>query len=128
MSGILDLLFNVDKAWAAKKEAEQLTEPMPGYVSNGIGDAARHAVAGGLISRRISPDAAQVAHWLNENILGLGQPWTERRMDDFNTQFGIDQAPRFKSDKEFIDYIQQIKESDLLKKLNRSHRDTAQGY
>lgn len=126
--GALELIMNIGKAWQAKKEAEQLTESMPGYVSNGVGDAARHAIAGGLISRRISPEAAQVAHWLNENILGLGQPWTERRMDDFNTQFGIDQGPKFKTDQEFLDYIQRIKESDLLKKLNRSHRDTAQGY
>ena len=126
--GALELIMNIGKAWDAKKEAEQLTENMPGYVSNGIGDAARHAIAGGLISRRISPEAAQVAHWLNENILGIGQPWTERRMDDFNTQFGIDQGPKFKSDQEFLDYIQRIKETDLLKKLNRSHRDTAKGY
>lgn len=126
--GPLELIMNFSKAWDAKKEAERLTESMPGYVSNGVGDAARHAIAGGLISRRISPDAAETAHWLNEAILGLGQPHTERRMDNFNTQFGIDQAPKFRTDQEFIDYIQQIKDSDLLKKLNRSHRDTAQGY
>lgn len=122
MSGILDLLMNLPTAWKAKNQAEEMTKNLPGYVSNGYGDAARHAIAGGLISRQVSPDAARVAGWLNENILGLGQPWTERRMDDYNTDFGIDSAPKFGSDQEFLDYIASLQNSPKLKVLNISHR------
>jgi hypothetical protein len=82
----------------------------------------RHALAGGLISRRISPGAARTAHWLNENILGLGQPWTERRMDDYNTELGIVNAPKYASDQEFIENF--AKQRHLLNVLNKSHRQT----
>lgn len=115
-------MFNIKKALSAKNEAENLTKNMKGYVWNGPGDAARHAIAGGLITRRISPDAARFAHMLNETVLGLGQPKDEEEMDNFNTSFGIDLAPEFASDQEFIGYIMNVVDSPLMIKLNKRHR------
>jgi hypothetical protein len=123
--GPLELLMNFGKAQSYSDKAEKLTHNTEGWMNNGTGDALRHAIAGGLIARNISPEAAESAHWLNENILGIGQPRTERRMDDHNTAFGIKYGPSFPNDQAFIDYLEAIKNSGLLKKLNRSHRLTA---
>jgi hypothetical protein len=46
-------------------------------------------------------------------------------MDDHNTAFGIEYGPSFPNDQAFLDYLEQVKDSGLLKKLNRSHRLTA---
>jgi hypothetical protein len=125
MSGILDLIANLKRANDYANQAEKLTNNTEGWANNGNGDALRHAIAGGLIARNISPEAAGSANWIHENLLGLGQPDSEREMDLANTKFGIEYGPSFPSDKEFIEYLNRVKNTGLLKKINKSHRYTA---
>jgi hypothetical protein len=126
MQGILELLANLKRANDYSNQAEKLTNHTDGWANNGNGDALRHAIAGGLIARNISPEAAKSANWIHENILGLGQPDSEKEMDLANTQFGITYGPSFPSDQEFIEYLHRVKNTGLLKKINKSHRYTAE--
>lgn len=126
MQGILELLANIKRANDYANQAENLTNYTEGWADNGNGDALRHAIAGGLIARNISPDAANVANWIHENLMGMGQPESERQMDLANTQFGITYGPSFPSDKDFIEYLHRVKDTGLLKKINKSHRYTAE--
>ncbi len=104
MKGALGLLSNYFKARDASNEAEALTDKMPGWSNNGFGDAARHAIAAGLIARRINPETALTAGSLHEMLIP-NESSRETDMDDRNNRFAAEMAPAFPTDQAYIDYV-----------------------
>lgn len=107
IKGALGLATNYLKAKAASDEAEALTNKMPGWSTNGFGDAARHAIAAGLMARRINPETALTAGSLHE-ILFPNESDRETDMDYRNNRFAAELAPAFPNDQAYIDYVMGI--------------------
>jgi hypothetical protein len=106
MPGALEAIRALPEALRAKREAEELTNGQPGWVFNGYGDAARHAIAAGLIARRSSSDISKLYEWLNEYVrLVPPDDPRETPMDIANGNFGREVAPLFPSDEAFTAYI-----------------------
>lgn len=104
LNGVLGLLRNYAKAKAASNEAESITGKLPGWATNGYGDAARHAIASGLIARRVNPETAMSAGALHE-LLMPNDSERETSMDNRNNRFGVEMALYFPTDQAYIDYI-----------------------
>lgn len=110
--GVLETLRAYSQAKRAKNRAEELTNRTPGWATNGYGDAARHAIAAGLLARNSSPAIAENYGWLNENVYPLLARFAfspddarETPMDNANEKFARDLAPAFPSDEAWEKYI-----------------------